>query len=408
MRAPGMSSRARRVVPLLIVAMAVGSACQFDTITVPVGRERPVVHSVLNPWVSEEVVLLERTLTGRVEIDDDQPYNRNDPVVTAGGIPISGARVVLYGPTGDSAVASEDKGWRSGDQGAGVYRIANSAVPREPNNRPLQSLRIVPGGTYRLRIITPTGDTITGETSLPRTQAVAPLEGTRMFNRDQDTLSLFWDPIQQAQRYLIRIESPWGPMFLFTDELEAMLPGTLRNIFQENLPSVFLPGFRSRVSVAAIDANYFDYFRSANDPFTGSGLISRLTGAVGVFGSMSELYSYRMVVSADLDEPFEGWYRLRRDDPNAPQVEMKLYVESRAGDFTFITGEYFGGAELPAASLIGLRSGDNLSLAFLQFSTDVSDTLAVFTGAVVGDSLLGAIRFTESGAYMPARFGKRP
>ena len=363
------------------------------------------MHAVLNPWAAEQVVLLERTLTGRVSVNDDQPYNRNDPIVTAGGVPISNARVVLYTAAGDSAIAIEDIILRG--EGRGVYRIGNSAVPRDPNSRVLPSIPIVPGESYRLRITTQAGDTITGATSLPMSQLVAPTEGTRFFNRDSDTLHLFWDPVPRAQRYLVRIESPWGPMFLFTDQLEARLPGSLRNVFQQNLPSVFLPGFRSRVSVAAIDANYFDYFRSANDPFTGTGLISRVQGAIGVFGSMAELYSYRVVVSADLDDPFEGWYELRATDPGPAPRAMKLYIESKSGAYAFITGEHFGSAAFEPASLVGLRSGNQVSVAFLEFSTDVSDTVAVFTGNIVGDSLIGAVRFGPSFEFLePARYGK--
>ena len=399
--------RARRVIPLVIVATAVASACQFDATSVPAGRERPVVHAVLNPWASEQVVLLERTLTGRVTVKKDQPYDRDNPIVTAGGVPISSARVVIYTAAGDSAVAIEDLVSRG--EGPGVYRIGNSSVPREAGSRPLPTLPIVSGGSYRLRITTPTGDTITGETTLPMTQSVAPTEGTRFFNRDHDVLTLFWDPVPRAQRYLIRIESPWGPMFLFTDALEARLPGSLRNVFQQNLPSVFLPGFRSRVSVAAIDANYFDYFRSANDPFTGTGLISHLEGAIGVFGSMSELYSYRVIVSADLDDPFEGWYELTRADPGPAPRAMKLYIESRTGAQTFITGQHFGSTLIDPASLVGLRSGNKVSVAFLKFDSDVSDTAAVFTGDVVGDSLIGTVKFSGSGEFqVPARYGKAP
>ena len=401
-----LSSRIARGCTLGTLVVAIGSACQFDSITVPEGRERPVVHAVLNPWAQDELVLLERTLTGRVTVDDDMDYDRTNPIITAGGIPISDARVVLYSPDGDSAVAVEDL--RSRGTGAGVYRIGNSAVPRPEGSQTLQSIHIAPGGTYRLRITTPTGDTITGETTLPVTQPVAPQESNRFFNRDNDTLRLFWDPVPLAQRYLIRIESPWGPMFLFTDALEARLPGSLRNVFQQNLPSVFLPGFRSTVSVAAVDANYFDYFRSANDPFTGTGLISKLEGAVGVFGSVTELYSYRLAVSANLDDPFEGWYEINRDRPGPTPLAIKLYIESEGGRFTFLTGEQFGSSIMPAGSVIGLRSDTDVSLAFLQFSSDISrDTLAVFTGNVVGDSLIGSIRFRGPGAFTEAvRYGK--
>lgn len=397
--------RVRRLVALAVVATAVGSACQFDSITVPKGRERPVVHAVLNPWSEDEVVLIERTLTGRVSVNADREYDRNDPIVSAGGIPIRGARVMLYTAAGDSAVAVEDARRRGDGIGQGVYRIGNSAVPRDPGSEALPALRIVPGGSYRLRITTSTGDTITGTTTLPQTQNVRPAENTRFFNRDTDTLRLFWEAVPREPRYMIRIESPWGPMFLFTDALEARLPGSLRNVFQQNVPSVFLPGFRSTVSVAAVDGNYFDYFRSASDPFTGSGLINRLVGAVGVFGSMAELYSYRMVVTAETDDPFEGWYERAPDQSgqDSPRA-MKLYIESHAGAYTFLTGEFEGSPAVPSASLTGLRAGNQVSIAFMTFFTDVSDTSATFVGTVVGDSLIGTVRV--GGIPVPARYGK--
>src|SRR5688572_26270287 len=49
--------RVNRIVPLALLTAAVASACQFDTITVPDGRERPVVHAVLNPWATEQIIL---------------------------------------------------------------------------------------------------------------------------------------------------------------------------------------------------------------------------------------------------------------------------------------------------------------------------------------------------------------
>ena len=394
------AGRRRRIVPLVLLVAALLSACQFDSITVPNGRERPVVHAVLNPWSSEEVILVERTLTGRVTIDDDLNENRNDPIVSGGGVPIRDARVVIYNEANDSVVAVEDA-IATGGRGAGVYRFRNPASPRESPTPSLPAMAIRPGATYRLMITTPTGDTVRGTTTLPRVTS-APPSGARFFNRDRDTLRFFWDPVPATQRYLVRVESPWGPMFLFTEQLEARLPGSLRNVFQENFPRVFLPGFQSMVSVAAIDPNYFDYYRSANDPFTGTGLINRLEGGIGVFGGLAELYSYAVFVSADLDHPLEGWYELdRREGPLSP-FTMKLYVESSAGGFDVITGEHYGSIDLRSGSVIGLRHDDQLGLAIL--GTDMSDTAAVFTGRIVNDTLVGTVR--ADGIVQNVRFHK--
>jgi hypothetical protein len=228
---------------------------------------------------------------------------------------------------------------------------------------------------------------------VPQVPNVPPVGGTRFFNRDTDTLHLFWESVPRSQRYLVRIETPWGPMFLFTDQLEAHIAGTLRNVFQEDIPKVFLPGFRSTVSVAAVDGSYFDYYRSASDPFTGSGLINRMEGGVGVFGALSELYSYRVVVSADMDEPIEGTYRLLGSQGyQFSPPSMELYVESRNSQGAYLTGRYAGRGETPGASFVGRVEGEQVHIAFLRFENEVSDTLGTFVGGMRGDSLVGTIR----------------
>ena len=64
----------RAIVAAAAVLGGIGG-CRFDEVTVPVGREQPVVHAVLRTRQlrldKEYVVLLERTLTGRVSVDFD-------------------------------------------------------------------------------------------------------------------------------------------------------------------------------------------------------------------------------------------------------------------------------------------------------------------------------------------------
>jgi hypothetical protein len=402
-----MRSQRVRLLRLAVFTVAVASACQFDSVTVPQGQERPVVHSILNPWVHEEVVLVERTLTGRVTVREDDRYNRNDPIVSGGGVPIRNARVVLYNAANDSVVAVEDVNIREDRLGAGVYRFLNPASPSAPGTSPLPRLAIRPGGTYRLRVTTPAGEVVTAQTVVPLVPPFAPPTGTRFFNRDVDTLHLFWDAVQRSQRYLVRIESPWGPMFLFTDQLEARLAGTLRNVFQTNIPSVFLPGFRSTVSVAAVDASYFDYYRSASDPFTGTGLINRMEGGVGVFGAVSELYSYRLLVTATVNDPIEGAYRLRGQTGFvfAPP-SLDIFLETRSAQGDFITGRYAGRGEVPGASFIGRVVNEDISIAFLRFENEIGDTVATLTGRVIGDSVIGTIRPRGTGIVEAVRYGK--
>src|SRR6185503_14289810 len=101
------------------------------------------------------------------------------------------------------------------------------------------------------------------------------------FNRDRDTVVLNWQPVSRARTYAVRVESPHGPFFLFTDSTHLTLTGALRNLFADDIPRVFVPGFRQQVTITAVDSNFYDYYRTQNDPFTGSGLISRIRGGIG-------------------------------------------------------------------------------------------------------------------------------
>ena len=59
-----------------------------------------MVHAVLDPVPFTQVVLVEELLTGRVRITDQVPDSA-DPIVSGGGVPISGARVVITASSGD-------------------------------------------------------------------------------------------------------------------------------------------------------------------------------------------------------------------------------------------------------------------------------------------------------------------
>ena len=73
---------------------------------------------------------VERTLTGRVTVFTDSANSALDPIVTGGGVPISGARVTVSGPDGATATAIEARILRGNagpPEGTGVYRFLNSA-----------------------------------------------------------------------------------------------------------------------------------------------------------------------------------------------------------------------------------------------------------------------------------------
>ena len=370
-------------------------ACKFDEVTVPEGRARPVVHAVLrtrNLGDKTFVVLLERTLTGRVDVDPDGPFDPADPIVTGGGIPITGAVVVLEGPRDTSAAIEDVTVPSRGGKGAGVYRFINQGKNCNLFScPPPNSFPVVAGETYRLRINTPAGEIITGTTTVPNGFTLPDTFGLTLFDRELDTLSLEWAAVENTGRYALQISSPRETFELFTDENSIRLPGDIRNVFTRDIPNVFIPGFRQVINIAAVDSNYYDYFRSRNDPFTGTGIINHLQGATGVFGSYLPLQIRSFEIVAPIDEPLEGDYISR--GPTLLNDRLRLYIESRAGTRTGLSGyttSFDPSTGSTRYSLLGALTDSSVVLGVLR-SQRITDTAYVLTLEARGDSLVGTV-----------------
>jgi hypothetical protein len=190
-------------------ALSLG-ACEYDRTTIAQGAPQLAVHAVLNPGAAGVSVLVEYVLSGRITVRQAQSFDALDPIVSGGGDPVRGARVVIYGPLpGDSAVATEGTG--SGGRGAGVYRVQSA-----PTCGALQPacVALVPGGRYRLRV-TGGGREVTGETTIPVLAGPQAPPQERVFDRETDTLALSWSAVEGARRYALRVESPRGPFTAF-------------------------------------------------------------------------------------------------------------------------------------------------------------------------------------------------
>ena len=164
---------------------------------------------------------------------------------------------------------------------------------------------------------------------------------------------------------------------------------------------MLIPGFRQDVLLAAVDSNFYDYYRTTNDPFTGSGIISRVTGGLGLFGSLVTLNTGSLTVVADQTEAIEGRFRLvALEGPDATGFagQLTLYVESKAarGDLpTALSGRYVtGGPGARADGMIGEQRGSAVTLALLANQL-AGDTADVFTGELRGDTLIGTYRHTR-------------
>jgi hypothetical protein len=383
---------------LALLALCIASACEIGTVDVQPTTAGVVVHGVLNPSATTQVVLLERTLTGAIDIPDTS-FDSSDPIISAGGIAITGATVELIDSTGKVTRAVEDRVVNPNGKGSGVYRFA------------IPGTALVIGARYQLHIRTPTGEEVTASTRIPRATTRGTNGLTRTLNRDHDALFYQWPRVTGARSYAVRVESPFGPFFLFTDSTAIRLTGDLRNLFAGDLQRVFIPGFRQDIIVAAVDSNFYDYYRTNNDPFTGSGIISRINGGLGLFGSMVSLNTGTLMITADQTEPIEGRFRLTpaTTDQNTPTA-LNLYVESKGANDglpSSLTGRYtLGTSSTRGDGIIGKFLGTTVSLALLANQLS-GDTVDVFLGELDGDTIRGSYT-RHPGANPQLKFARIP
>ena len=374
--------RIRGIRLLVASGVLMVAACTFDKQVIAVPPSKVVVHAVLDPGDTLVSVLVERSLTGTINVPKTQ-YDALDPINTSGGVPAKGAQVSITGPDGTT-------------QGFEVlYR--NTAATYGAGRYVFRQLRVRPGGRYSLNIRTADGIVVTGTTLVPNfvldpfTPVSLPL---RQFRRDQDTLSLRWAAVPNARTYGLRFESPFGAFQLFSDSTTYRVPGTLRNLFASELPRVFIPGFQQYYAVYAADTNFFDYYRSRNDPFTGSGIINRLEGGIGLFGSTVTITSYYVDVTQATTEPaFEGDYELVPGSVLARHFVdvMRLYVETPASATVgaSLSGWYSRDRRTTGRDgILGTRDGDRIELQFLV-NQDAQQRLVTFVGRQSNDSLIG-------------------
>jgi len=371
-----------------VAAVVLLAGCELEEVAIPRTDPRIALHSVLSASAPTQVVLLERTRTGSVLLLAP-PFDLTDPVVSDEGIAESGAVVRLDTPDGQTLVAREDNTVRGDGKGGGIYRFA------------LPGAALTPGGTYRLSVRTNTGTEISAETSVP-TGVAATVPEQRVFDRARDTLLVEWPASPGARSYVVRVETPFGPRTFFTDSTRVRLTGELRNVDVNVLPRVFIPGFPQTVTVSAVDSNYYDWYRTNNDALSGTGLINRVRGGIGVFGSLVRLRFQELRVVAPQTDQVAGLFRFvgtPQQQETTPYLSLELYVESRAGrpdQGDALSGRFerrptFTQPNDPIDGLLGTIRTGRIQLAFLR-NWSSTDTVEVFTGEIRGDTISGSYR----------------
>jgi hypothetical protein len=392
--------------------IAAVAGCDLGTLDIPAQPAGLVVHSIFNSQVRYQTVLVERTLTGAVASPQQvYPVDATEAIVSDGGIPERGAVVQLVLPDGRTVNAYElDTCYTNpgppncpssfpvangGGNGAGMYLFD------------LNGAALVPGGQYQLRIASAAGELVTGDMVFPPPLGTV---ATSAFDYSRDTAaSLSWSASPQAPAYELRVQSPYGVWLAFTDSDHARLSGALRQVNLANLPHLFLPGFSQQVTVSAVDANVYDYYRTSTNSATGRGIVSRLHGALGVFGGIVTVNRQTLRVTAPITRPVEGLYQADTTQLGylyGPLL-LTLYVESpssRAGQGDLVTAATQSSLKTTSrGSAIGTLTGSHLNLVILNgAATSLADTLEVLTADIRGDTIIGHYK---EGA--PARFVKR-
>ena len=393
------SNRRRRWPTALLVVLA---ACELEKVGIPRTDAVVALHAVLSASAATQVVLLERTRNGSIAISAPA-FEVIDPVLSDEGIAETNATVMLTTPGGQTLVAREDVVGRGDGKGRGVYRFTLSGTDLER------------GGTYRLSVRTTRNENLVAETSVPAGDA-ALTAALDTFDRARDTLMLSWPAAAGARAYFVRIETPFGPRSFFTDDTHVRLTGELRNADEDALPRVFIPGFPQAVTVSAVDSNFFDWFRAHSNTLSGEGLINRVRGGIGVFGSLVRLRFEDLHVVAPQPEPEAGTFRFigtPAEEASTRYLGFDLYIESpaaRSDQAHALSGRYrkrpvLGEAGCLTCGLLGNARDGRIELAFL---TDwyARDTTDLFQGEFRGDTIVG--RFRVSGAGRFVRISRRP
>jgi hypothetical protein len=280
-RAPSPAPR----VPTLVALLLALFGCEVPAPVAPDLQPGIVLFGVLDPGSTEQIVLL---MQSRASVPDVSTISivPNDPIVSSGETPITGARVVLYGPAGDSAVAVEDRVSRSDHLGAGVYRLVTSgdAAFAPPGD----FLPLVAGSSYRLHVTSTLGEA-DASTLVPSVDRVVsgPTHNV-VIGRDSVLLTT---SAARAAGYVYSLRASNGTSTEGDQQFRRDLERRLILATGDDWAFAFArdrlrTGTRHVLTVTAADSNYFAYYGAQADPFADRTLRTSLRGAAGVFGSV--------------------------------------------------------------------------------------------------------------------------
>ena len=320
-----------------IACLTIG--CDLSEVEIPHGEPVVVVQAVMRPDRDPQYVVVEQSFTG--EVDYDVSIDAVIPWKGSARIPIDGAVVAvanldLPADSCGAAVQFERGAYPPGAlEIPGVY-WSPAACP---------TMRA--GDRLVLTVETPADGTVSGMTHVPgmneawfsigSDSLAFGSDSVMLFNRDRDTLRVW---VEAVAGRLLQLEVRRTGMLglvgpspvdrgakVFADTTSMSLPGDLIDVSGRGLgEDVFAAGRDYTLTLALADSSYFDFARSASNVYTGRGFINRLSGGVGVFGSLVATSTPLKVVGEFSDER-EGVYRLEGTVRGvAVDAELSVYL----------------------------------------------------------------------------------
>ncbi|HUL48396.1 MAG TPA: DUF4249 family protein [Gemmatimonadales bacterium] len=306
------------------IALVLAFGCKLTEVTqAPPGTPAIVVQSILSTAESTQTVLVQQSQEGDT---------------TSG---VSGATVALtdLDPRGCSTPTV-------------ILREVPLAPGVIPGTYQGRFCSLAAGDRVTLHVTTPTGQVVTGQTTIPgitsplieagaMTAGLPPASLT--LDRITDSLSVTAQPVRARALFVEAVRTTAGEdpsLQVATDTTTVRLPGNLIDPTGDGRV-IFRAGAYYDLTAAGMDTNYYDFFRSATNPLTGRGFINHLNGAVGVFGSVAPL-GYELRVVAPQTDPREGIYHLTGHVAGiAVDVTWNAYREPLVSGATFDQGDAF-------------------------------------------------------------------
>jgi hypothetical protein len=273
-----VGARQWMILPSVAVAFTM-VACTVPETPLPPGVRVPLVHAVLDLGATSHRISVAYT---DVTEQDTTLYGSIVTVTSPSG--------VVMTAVGDSVPVLDPRR----NKPTGAFR----RVPFFVLTPSAFGVTLEPGETYSLKVITPAGDTVTGTTTIPFALQ-APAAPLTRFSRNTDTLRLTWPPSPRVASYYLSFSTSFSRdtlrEFFFQNfsrfsRSAVSYAGVAQDIDGQDL---FPINSHVVASASAVDANFYDYYRTSSDPFSAAPP-SRLVGGLGVFGSMVPVFRRRL------------------------------------------------------------------------------------------------------------------